>query len=95
MEFVKGNWYKTQAGSIVKFSDADFGVFNASEHFMYNNLNRLCGRAGFGLINNKDFTELDILEIQEFLPDDHPDKIINKIKEDDNTQLIRILNEIR
>lgn len=94
MEFIKGKWYRTRAGSIVKFLSSDFGIFNSSEFFIYDDLKTMQLGGQFGSINGE-FTELDISDVQQYLPDGHPDKIVNKIKEDGNTQLIRILNEIR
>lgn len=73
-KFKVGTWYKTFAGSLIKYKNSNNGVFNASEHFMYDTLNKLKSTGVFGSINNE-FKEVSLDEMQQYLPDGHPDKI--------------------
>ena len=75
-KFEVGKWYKTSAGSLVKYKNSNNNIFNASEHFMYDHLSKLQTDGRFGSINNK-FEEVSIEEMQRYLPDGHPDKITN------------------
>lgn len=83
-KFEIGKWYKTKAGSFVKYKNSDRGVFNASEYFIYDHLKKLCKNANFGSINNK-FEEVSLDEMQKYLPESHPDKIktISEFKKGD------------
>lgn len=73
-EFIVGKWYKTEAGSYVKYKETVDGLFKSSEDIMYSK-SILCIKPGsFGDITNT-FKEISLEEIQQYLPDGHPDLI--------------------
>lgn len=75
-EFIEGKWYKTQAGSFVKYSHTDSdGLFRTSENIMYGTQPHEIVDGKFGQASNiKNFTEADLSEFSDLLPENHPDK---------------------
>lgn len=96
MELIKGNWYKTKNNNYYKFDKIENNYYYFSEE-IYNKIweggRDWCLGSGvvldpIGLIN--------LEEIQEFLPDNHPDKIINNLPiDEDYTELKILLNKIK
>jgi len=86
-ELIVGKWYKTKSGSYVKYKETENTIFVASEYFMYHDHTTLCKEGKFGKANIKDFKEVSLEEIQQYLPEGHPDKII-KVKEEDHKLIV-------
>lgn len=76
MEFIEGKWYKTSAGSFVKYSHTDSdGTFRTSEDIMYGTESHKIVDGKFGPASRiENFTEADLTEIEPYLPEGHPDK---------------------
>lgn len=76
MEFIKGKWYKTIAGSFIKYSHTcSDGLFRTSENIMYGNQPHEIVDGKFGSASRiENFTEADLLEFSDLLPKGHPDK---------------------
>jgi hypothetical protein len=96
-EFVKGLWYKRDTGTYVKFDHLSGAIFVASEHIdrsgKYYNV-----EGNYGEITEKTntYTLIDISEIQQYLPENHPDKIkvnqtSNMFKKDDYIVTLKIV----
>jgi len=76
MEFIEGNWYKTIAGSFVKYSHTcSDGLFRSSENIMYGNQPHEVVDGKFGPASRiENFTEAYLSEFSHLLPEGHPDK---------------------
>jgi hypothetical protein len=81
MNFEKGKWYRTLLGSYVKYFDTTSeGIFRSSEDIMYDSRKHCISYSHWGYYKAKgNFIEIDVSEIQQYLPDNHPDKLSNKI----------------
>lgn len=82
---IVGQWYKTKAGSYVKYSHTRIsdGVFVSSENISYQNNTYSTIPHPYGYASQSDnFTKADISEFEQYLPENHPDKIKPIIIED-------------
>ena len=72
--FIVGNWYKSKySGNYYKFKEFKNDYFYSSEEIKDNKWVLVLGvRVWFGFFD----VSIELSEIQEFLPDNHPDKII-------------------
>ena len=84
-KFIKGKWYKSKHNNYYKFNKIENGCYYFSEQIY----NKIWGEEGgrewvgvvfLGLLDDESTLE----EIQEYLPENHPDKIIENKKEDMN-----------
>jgi hypothetical protein len=96
MKFIEGKWYKTQAGSFVKYSHIDSGgLFRTSENIIYGTQPHETVDGKFGLASNiKNFTEADLSEFSDLLPEGHPDKkfVLNQ-QEENYSYLDKLLSK--
>ena len=75
-QFQKGEWYKYKGWYIKYESTSNDGLFKASEDIMPGGA---IGNGGwFGDISDAKILLTDLSEIQKYLPDGHPDKIVSK-----------------
>lgn len=74
-KFVVGAWYKTVAGSYVKYKKtSEDSMFVSSESIMWGSREYSSEQYFFGPITSK-FEKVNLSDIQEWLPEGHPDKI--------------------
>lgn len=86
--FEVGKWYKTKAGSYVKFLKITSYAFIASEYIYHVDKRYVSDQATFGPAKPSQFVLIqDLSTIQQYLPDGHPDKIeivnTTKFRKDD------------
>lgn len=84
--FIPGQWYKLSSGTSfvdrdwwIKFKEIDHNRGLLSEEYITNET--LFKGGFFNSIESYTYTPIDVSEIQEFLPADHPDKIVNPREE--------------
>lgn len=92
MNFIKGNWYKYN-DDYYKFDKVDRGIYYFCEEIR----DKIWGPTAIWTEREvaDGFLEKSILEIQEYLPDNHQDKLQASNIKNDLTHLIKLLNEIR
>lgn len=71
-KFIVGNWYKSEWGNYFKFRELKYNNFSSSEEIYRGKWNKVETNGYSGILD----LEIDISEIQQYLPDGHPDKII-------------------
>jgi hypothetical protein len=81
--FIPGQWYKLSSGTSfvdrdwwIKFKEIDHNRGVLSEEYITNET--LFKGGFFGSIESYTYTPIDVNEIQEFLPERHPDKLSQK-----------------
>lgn len=72
-QFEVGEWYKTQKGTFFKYL-RDSGNCKVGSEFIHYERKKLEQEEG-EFISDQKFVKIDLSEIQEYLPDGHPDKI--------------------
>ena len=72
-QFIVGQWYKYKDWHIKFKKECSNGYFHSSEEIDNNRIYRKTNSC-FGECNNEKILLTDLSEIQEFLPQDHPDK---------------------
>ena len=78
VEFIPGKWYKYN-GWYIKYKDHVDDIWRSSEQINYSKkYSKIESRFGERDSDDKKILLLDLSEIQEYLPDGHPDKIINQ-----------------
>ena len=78
IEFIPGKWYKYN-GWYIKYKDHVDDVWRSSEQINYSKkYSKIESRFGDRDSDDKKILLLDLSEIQEYLPEGHPDKIINQ-----------------
>lgn len=80
--FVVGKWYKYN-NWYIKYSHENKGTFISSEEISPSKVHEYC-KSPFGECDSKKIELTDLTEIQQYLPEGHPDKIKpmkNKVKE--------------
>lgn len=89
IKLIKGNWYKSSFGNYFKFYEARNGYNYYSEYIVNKEWRRLDRYlvGGFG--------EINLEEIQEYLPEGHPDKINQIIKLENTDYLIEFLENLQ
>lgn len=77
--YIVGKWYKTNAGSFVKYNRTTLdGIFEASEFIDFSSHTYSKRTANYGRANNTgNFTSAILDEFQKYLPDGHLDKTEN------------------
>jgi len=71
-DFIVGKWYKSKWGNYFKFKETKNKLFSSSEEIYEGLWLGWSGGNYSGIIN----IEVDLSEIQQYLPDGHPDKFI-------------------
>lgn len=97
MEFIKDNWYKSKQDNYYRFDKLENDYYYFSE-YIYNKIWMVgvgwewSGWAGVMVL----FEKIDLQEIQEYLPLDHPDKSISNIenKIEDLSYLITLFKNL-
>ena len=78
IEFIPGKWYKYN-GWYIKYKDHVDDIWRSSEQINYSKkYNKIESRFGGRDSDDKKILLIDLSEIQEYLPDGHPDKIIKQ-----------------
>lgn len=97
-DFIIGNWYKTKHNNYFKFKELKNDYLYFSEEIINNKWSvRWGGRVGWRRVSGSGWKkEIFLSEIQEFLPEDHPDKTFIPIEKDYSyiEPLIKLLNNI-
>lgn len=97
-KYIIGKWYKTNAGSYVKYEETrkHDKIFIASESIMYGNREYSSIGGPYGSASNIfNFTEVDISEFKQYLPEDHPDRISKSVNDTSHIKpLLKLLNKI-
>jgi hypothetical protein len=85
VKFEVGKWYKVTDNHlkvignniwIIKFLEKnENGIIRSSEHF---NNNQIIQGGNFGTLKDYNFTEVSLSEIQQYLPEGHIDKVVEK-----------------
>lgn len=82
IKFEVGKWYKNLSNSNTKYIKyigiLDYGYFNCSQSIGRNNEYYSFGGT-FGVNNRNSLEEVNLSEIQQYLPDSHVDKISKKV----------------
>ena len=100
MEYIENKWYKLSSGKYelseewyVKFRGITRNAITAS-NYIHNKIFESVKLSHFGQIGDYTLTEINILEIIDYLPEDHPDIIeYNRIKPVNCNYLIQILKK--
>lgn len=78
IEFIPGKWYKYN-GWYIKYKDHVDDVWRSSEQINYSKkYSKIESRFGDRDSDDKKILLIDLSEIQEYLPEGHPDKIVNQ-----------------
>ncbi len=101
---IVGHWYKVTDGLLsrviknniwyIKYLKDDKGFIESSEHI--HNLDYHNHIGNFGKIEDYTFTPINLSEIFDYLPDNHPDKVKIKktIDKSHNKILIKLLKNV-
>lgn len=94
MKLIKDNWYKSQYNNYYKFDREENGYYYYSERIYDNKWRAGGGRVVDGSIGFLGLLEISLEEIQEYLPDNHPDRIVINNEPEDMSCLVRLLKEL-
>jgi len=86
-KFIVGNWYKSKWSNYFKFRELKYNNFSSSEEIYDGKWNKVETDCYSGILD----LEIDLSEIQQYLPDGHPDKIKSI---DDLEPLLKLLKNI-
>ncbi len=91
MEFIKDRWYK-HADNYYKFDKLENNYYYFSEQ-IYNKVWKIGGLVVW-VAGWRAFVEIQLDEIQDYLPIDHPDKLITVYnKEEDSSYIIKLFKK--